>query len=91
MIVVEKVQNEKYLMRYFGNEAEVVYLGKSEIEELQQYLYYSSEKVGSTDEDMLLGLKLVCVDRETYLAVHYPSNKTRNFNVKPMLKDTFSV
>jgi hypothetical protein len=70
MSVIDKVQNKKYLMKYFGNEPEVVYLGKSEIAEIKQYLVYSSEKVGSTDEDMLLGLKLICVDRETYLAVH---------------------
>lgn len=74
MDVIKRVEDKKLSLLWSNNYhptlATVVYLGKSEIAELQQYLGYSSDKVGSTDEDMLLGLKLVCVDRETYLAVH---------------------
>jgi len=73
MSVIGKVQSEKYkVWRDSGHICgpTIVYLGKSEIAELRQYPVYASEKVGSTDEDMLLGLKLICVDRETYLAVH---------------------
>ncbi len=72
--VIKRVEDEKFRLLWSNNYhptlASVVYLGKSEIAELRQYLVYSSEKVGNTDDDMLLGLKLICVDRETYLAVH---------------------
>jgi hypothetical protein len=71
MNVLQKITDIKInLMKNRGSDPTVAYLGRIEIEYIKEHLNYFTEKVGSTDEDMLLGLKLICVDRETYLAVH---------------------